>query len=249
MTSLALRDVEVRLGAFHLELDLTLELGCTGIFGPSGSGKTTLLEIITGLRAVRRGRVTLDGETLADAATGAWIPPHQRRIGYVPQDLALFPHLDVRANILYGAPRHAARDDTPSVDALTDLLELTPLLGRRVQGLSGGERQRVALARALAARPRLLLLDEPLTGLDQARKDHVLDYLRLLRERWAVPMLYVSHQPDELTGLCDEVVVLRGGAVAARGRPLDVFEPSGRPSYRLRPALCTLTEDGHVEEA
>ena len=247
MTSrLTFRHAEVKLGAFRLAVDLELNPGCVGIFGPSGAGKTTLLELIAGLRKARAGHLLLDGETLADAENGKWIPPHRRRIGYVPQDLALFPHLDVRGNILYGG--HGAGDEAePSVKALTEVLELAPLMNRRIEGLSGGERQRVALGRALAAKPRLLLLDEPLTGLDQNRKDNVLDYLRLLRQRWSIPMIYVSHQPDEMAGLCDEIVVLSEGAVVARGQPSAIFEPTGRPGWRVRRTLCVLPEDGHVE--
>jgi molybdate transport system ATP-binding protein len=250
MTSrLALRGIEVKLGAFRLALDLEAHPGCLGVFGPSGSGKTTLLELIAGLRRARAGRIELDGETLADAGNRKWIPPHRRRIGYVPQDLALFPHLNVRKNIHFGAGRSPGRANEPSVDALTEILELAPLLDRRIAGLSGGERQRVAIARALAASPRLLLLDEPLTGLDQDRKDNVLDYLRLLRRRWDVPMIYVSHHADEMADLCDEIIVLRNGNVAARGKPLDLFEPSDRPAYRLRRTLCVSPEEGHVEGA
>ena len=246
---LGLHGIEVKLGAFRLALDLEAQPGCIGVFGPSGSGKTTLLELIAGLRRASAGRIELDGETLVDVANRKWIPPHRRRIGYVPQDLALFPHLNVRANILYGARQtsHGAADF--SVEVLTEVLNLAPLLDRRIDGLSGGERQRVAIARALAANPRLLLLDEPLTGLDQDRKDNVLDYLRLLRRRWAVPIIYVSHQADEMVNLCDEIIVLREGAVVARGNPFDLFEPSDRPAYRLRPTLCLSPEAGHVEGA
>ena len=250
MTSrLTLRQVRIKLGAFGLALDLDVQLGCLGVFGPSGSGKTTLLELIAGLRRARAGRIDLDGETLADVQNRKWIPPHHRRIGYVPQDLALFPHLDVRANILYGAPKSPYITDEGSVDSLIDMLDLTPLLGRTISGLSGGERQRVAVARALAAKPRLLLLDEPLTGLDQDRKDTVLDYLRLLRQRWAVPMIYVSHQADEMVDLCDEIIVLRNGTLQARGKPGEILEIADRPAWRLRRTLCVSPEDGHVEGA
>jgi molybdate transport system ATP-binding protein len=246
---LALRGLEVKLGAFRLALDLEFNPGCLGVFGPSGSGKTTLLELIAGLRHPRAGRIDLDGETLTDMGNRQWIPPHRRRIGYVPQDLALFPHLNVRGNILYGADQSPGHANELSVDSLTEVLELAPLLDRRIDGLSGGERQRVALARALAAHPRLLLLDEPLAGLDQDRKDSVLAHLRLLRQQWAVPMIYVSHQPEELIGLCDEIIVLGNGAVAASGTPVDLFEPSDRPAYRLRRTFCVSPEKGHVEGA
>jgi molybdate transport system ATP-binding protein len=247
MTSrLVLRQVEIALGAFHLAIDVELQPGCVGIFGPSGAGKTTLLEIITGLRHAQKGHIALDDAILADVEGRKWIPPHLRRIGYVPQDLALFPHLNVHGNILYGAPKLTAGTE-PSVDSLIEILNLGPLLDRRIAGLSGGERQRVALARALSAKPRLLLLDEPLTGLDQDRKDSVLEYLRQLRKRWAVPMIYISHQPDEMADLCDEILVIRGGKLAARGKPDDIFEPTERPSWRLRRTLCVSPEEGHVE--
>ena len=249
MTSrLVLRQVEVALGAFHLAIDVELQPGCVGVFGPSGAGKTTLLEIIAGLRHVRRGHIALDEGVLVDVATRKWIPPHRRRIGYVPQDLALFPHLNARGNILYGAPKTADGSE-PSVDSLIDVLDLGPLLDRPVAGLSGGERQRVALARALSAKPRLLLLDEPLTGLDQDRKDNVLEYLRELRRRWAVPMIYISHQADEMADLCDEILVIRDGKLAARGKPAEIFEPAERPAWRLRRTLCVSPEQGHVEGA
>ncbi len=242
-TRLALRKVELQLGAFRLAIDVELQPGCVGIFGPSGVGKTTLLELITGLRRPHAGRIELEGDALSDTQNRKWIPPYLRGIGYVPQDLALFPHLDVRQNILYGARHSHSQNAEPSVDSLIAILELAPLLDRRIAGLSGGERQRVALARALAARPRLVLLDEPLTGLDQDRKDNVLAYLRLLRERWAVPILYVSHQPDEMAGLCDEVLVLRQGTIAARGKPQEIFETSDRPALRLRRSLCVSPKD------
>ncbi len=250
MTShLELHRIEVTLGAFSLALDLELQPGCIGIFGPSGAGKTTLLELIAGLRRARTGRVELNGDILADAENRKWIPPHRRRIGYVPQDLALFPHLDVRGNILYAHPsRKPAGTSLRLIRSLKSLIS-PRCSGRRIKGLSGGERQRVALARALAAKPRLLLLDEPLTGLDQDRKDNVLAYLRLLRQRWAVPMIYISHQADEMAGLCDEIIVLRNGQLAARGRLEDIFEPAERPAWRLRRTLCVSSEEEHVEGA
>jgi molybdate transport system ATP-binding protein len=238
--------IEVNLGAFRLALELELQPGCIGVFGPSGAGKTTLLELIAGLRHAQAGRIELNGEVLADATNRKWIPSHRRRIGYVPQDLALFPHLDVRENIFYGARRSGDGTANPTVEGLIEALELAPLLFRRIDGLSGGERQRVAIARALAANPRLLLLDEPLTGLDQERKDNVLDYLKLLRQRWTVPMIYVSHQADEMAELCDEIIVLRGGNVVARGKPFEIFEASGKPGYRLRRTLCVSPEGGQA---
>jgi molybdate transport system ATP-binding protein len=232
-TRLHIRGVELAQGLFQLRVDADSALGCLGIFGPSGSGKTTLLEVLAGLRRPRAGLVQVDDLVLDDRAAGIHVPAHRRRIGYVPQDLALFPHLNVRGNIDYGARMgdEAARDD------MLELLELTPLLERRVAGLSGGERRRVALARALAARPRLLLLDEPLTGLDLRRRDNTLGLLRELRQRLGVPMVYVSHQAEEVVALCDEVLVLHEGKVVRQGLTADLFEPTGAPQYRLRTAL------------
>jgi molybdate transport system ATP-binding protein len=250
-TRLQLSCIDLKIGAFRLAVDLDVQVGCLGVFGPSGSGKTTLLELIAGLRRHRVGQVGLDGKELADAASGFWVPVHQRRIGYVPQDLALFSHLNVRDNIRYGVSRHriAGPETGPTVEAIGEVLELTAFFDRRPDTLSGGEKQRVALARALAAGPRLLLLDEPLTGLDQDRKDAVVAYLRLLRERWAVPMIYVSHQADEIALLCDEVIILREGTIQGRGRPAEMFEVSDRPAYRLRDGVGTTPEKGHGERS
>jgi molybdate transport system ATP-binding protein len=244
---LSLCAVSLTLGAFKLGVDLETEVGCLGIFGPSGSGKTTLLELIAGLRRPGAGRIQLDGRLLSDSATDVWIPVHRRGIGYVPQDLALFSHLNVWNNITYGIPKNDEANREPSAQAVCDVFELTSLLKRRPGTLSGGERQRVALARALAARPRLLLLDEPLTGLDRDRKETVLDYLKLLRRRWAIPLIYVSHQADEIAALCDEVIVLDKGAVQGRGGPADIFEVSHRAVYRLRAGLGTASKSEHFE--
>jgi molybdate transport system ATP-binding protein len=246
---LLLGGMESKVGGFRLTIDLDVQLGCLGVFGPSGSGKTTLLEAIAGLRRPRAGHVALDGISLSDSSRKIWVPVYRRRVGYVPQDLALFSHLSVLQNIVYGASQkqEPAAGSEPTVDAICEILDLHPLLDRRPATLSGGEKQRVALARALAARPRVLLLDEPLTGLDQDRKDAVLSYLHLLRQRWAVPMIYVSHQAEELVALCDEVIVLREGTVQGQGRPSEVFETSSRPAYRLRAGLGTSSGSGHVE--
>ena len=249
MTSrLCLQDIRLKAGDFRLELNLDVQLGSLGVFGPSGSGKTTLLEIIAGLRRPHTGRIELDGVPVMDRASDTWLPAHCRNVGYVPQDLALFPHLNVRRNIAYGVRNKVdhPNDDIPAFDEVLGILELTSLLRRRPGSLSGGEKQRVAIARALAAQPRILLLDEPLTGLDQDRRDSVLHYLKLLRQKWTVPMIYVSHQADEIALLCDEVVILCEGRVAGRGSPRDLFEISARPSFRLRRELGTPSEGGHV---
>jgi molybdate transport system ATP-binding protein len=251
MTSrLLLGGIDLTVGSFRLAIDLDVQLGCLGVFGPSGAGKTTLLETIAGLRHPQSGQVELDGNFLSDPSRKVWVPVYRRRVGYVPQDLALFSHLSVLQNIVYGASQKGEQTagSEPTVEAICEILNLAPLLNRRPATLSGGEKQRVALARALAARPRVLLLDEPLTGLDQDRKDAILNYLRMLRQRWAVPMIYVSHQADEMMALCDEVIVLREGTIQGRGRPSEVFEISSRPAYRLRAALGTSSGTEHVKE-
>ncbi len=213
-----------RQGAFRLDAAFEAAGGVTALFGRSGSGKTTLVDIVAGLVRPERARVTLDGEILVDTATRRFVPPHRRRIGYVFQESRLFPHLDVRANLLFG--RRLARgfdrigSDGISFDDVVGLLGIGQLLARRPAGLSGGERQRVAIGRALLARPRLLLMDEPLAALDEARKAEILPFLERLRDLGGVPILYVSHALPEIVRLADRVVVLEAGRVVARG-PVD----------------------------
>ncbi len=227
--SLALERVQAPLGPFTLEVDATATARVTAVFGASGAGKTSLLEIVAGLRRPASGRVLLNGRVLDDSGTGVHVPPRLRRVGYVPQDDTLFPHLSVAANLGY------ARAASPAAASrVADVLELGPLLPRRPAGLSGGERRRVSLGRALLASPEILLLDEPLTGLDAPLKERVLSYLLRVREEFAIPTLYVSHAPDEVFALAGEVLVLERGALARRGAPGDVFALSAEPAYRLR---------------
>jgi molybdate transport system ATP-binding protein len=215
--SVRLEELRVERGDFRLELSARLERGATAIYGPSGAGKSTLLETIAGLERPRGGRVELDGRTLDDGRVH--VPPRDRRVGWVPQDGALFSHLTVRGNILYGV-----RGGAPAGLARTlEVFELVPLLERRIGGLSGGELRRVALARALLVEPRLLLLDEPLAGLDRSRRERILPYLERLRAEFDVPLLYVSHEPDEIVALCDEMLVLDQGRLVAQGPPAAVL--------------------------
>jgi len=227
--SLTLEAVRLALEPFVLSVDAAAGTGVTALFGASGAGKTSLLEVVAGLRRPEEGRVVLNGRVLDDAGRGLHVPPRLRRVGYVPQDDTLFPHLSVAANLAY-ARGASARDRARAVD----VLELGPLLPRRPASLSGGERRRVALARALLASPEILLLDEPLTGLDAPLKARVLAHLRRVREEFAIPTLYVSHAPEEVLALADDVLVLERGAVARRGAPADVFELAAEPAYRLR---------------
>jgi molybdate transport system ATP-binding protein len=201
---------------FSLDVDLDLpNRGVTALFGHSGSGKTTLLRCIAGLERAPGGHLAFDGEVWQDANT--FLPTHQRPIGYVFQEASLFPHLSARGNLDYGRKRAASKMDRAALDHVIDLLGIGPLLDRRPDQLSGGERQRVGIARALAVKPRLLLMDEPLAALDLARKQEILPYLERLHEELEIPVLYVSHAPDEVARLADHIVVMRDGRAVAAG--------------------------------
>jgi molybdate transport system ATP-binding protein len=215
--------LEVRLvrkrGDFQLDVEFRAPTpGITALFGRSGCGKSTAIALIAGLLSPDGGRVQVDDDVLVDTARGIEVAAHARRVGVVFQDARLFPHLRVRANLEYGLKRnarglpHAAR-----FDDVVALLGLEPLLGRRPHQLSGGEKQRVALGRALLAQPRLLLLDEPLASLDAARREEVLPWLERLRDAFAIPMVYVSHQFDEVLRLASRVVLLDAGRTVADG--------------------------------
>jgi molybdate transport system ATP-binding protein len=191
--------------------------GITAVFGRSGSGKTTLVNVISGLLAPDSGEVRLDDEVLTDSRAGIAVPVERRRIGYVFQDARLFPHLTVAGNLRYGEKRARAAPQVIGFDEVVSLLGLAQLLDRRPRQLSGGERQRVSLGRALLSQPRLLLLDEPLASIDAARREEVLPYLEALRDRLAIPMVYVSHQFDEVLRLATHLVLLDRGRVLAEG--------------------------------
>ncbi len=216
-------DIRIRRGAFALEARLGAPTpGVTALFGASGAGKTTLALALAGLVTPDDGRIALDGECWFDAAHGIAVPAERRRIGYVFQDARLFPHLSVAGNLDYGARRARPLVRYADRDEVVALLGLKGLLERRVHELSGGERQRVALGRALLAQPALLLLDEPLAAMDVARREEVLPYLETLRDRYAIPMLYVSHQYEEVLRLANHIVLLADGRVAAAGTPAEL---------------------------
>jgi molybdate transport system ATP-binding protein len=218
---LTLRNIRLPLNRITIHVDVEkLDGGITGLFGPSGSGKTTILEIVTGIRNPLSAYIELDGKLLTDTERKVHVPIEERSIGYVPQDLALFPHLSARENVLFGA--HSS-DGDQRFHHIVDLLEIGGLLSRGISNLSGGEKQRVAFARAVLASPTLLLLDEPLASLDRTLKKKMIGYLLHLRDEFHVPMLYVSHESDELIQLCDEVLVLEEGHLLARGRPAEVL--------------------------
>ncbi|MCB9728782.1 MAG: molybdenum ABC transporter ATP-binding protein [Deltaproteobacteria bacterium] len=202
-------------GAFRLEARATFDAPVTALLGPSGAGKTTLMRLLCGLQTPERGRITLGGTLLYDSQTRAALPAHRRRIGMVFQEPRLWPHLTVRRTITYGGRHH--------LDAAIALCELEPLLERRPHALSGGERQRVAIARALTAAPRALLLDEPWTGLDEARRDGVIELLTRVGAAMAIPMVVATH--DLGTALCmtDRVALLDAGRLVAHGAAHEVL--------------------------
>jgi molybdate transport system ATP-binding protein len=210
-------DVFKQLGEFSIEAAFTSEGRVTGLFGASGAGKTSLINMIAGLLRPDRGVIAIDGEVLDDTAARIHVPPYRRRIGYVFQDARLFPHLDVGQNLDYGRRMNRLADDPAQRKRVIDLLDIGSLLDRRPGRLSGGERHRVALGRALLAKPRLLLLDEPLGSLDEGRKEEILPYLVRLRDEANIPMVYVSHDAAELRQLATQIVMLRRGRVAAFG--------------------------------
>ena len=207
---------------FRLDVDLRCDARVAVLFGPSGSGKTTLLEAVLGLHAHARPTVRLAGRWLDDPERGLSLPIHERALGWVPQEPLLFPHLDVLGNLRFGLPR-AGSDGTRSLAAAIEVLELGPLLARRVDALSGGERARVALGRALASGPRALLLDEPLAALDLGLRARVLPYLLRVRDALDLPILYITHDPDEAQIVGEWVAVLDGGRLVAAGAPAAVL--------------------------
>ena len=203
---------------FRIDVDLSLPpRGITAVFGPSGSGKTTLLRCVAGLERGSDSLVKVGGAVWQDDAQGVFVPTWRRPLGYVFQEASLFAHLDVRGNLEYGLRRSGGSQQASALDAAIELLGIGALLQRHAQQLSGGERQRVAIARALATGPRLLLLDEPLASLDQARRREILPWLERLRDELRIPMLYVTHSADEVARLAETLVVLDRGRVAASG--------------------------------
>ena len=207
---------ELSYPGFSLAVEVRLPSGgVTALFGPSGCGKTTLLRCIAGLTRAKRGRLVVDGEPWQDDAH--FLPTYRRPLGYVFQEANLFPHLSVRGNLEYGRSRVPDKACAQPIDRVVELLGIGQLLERGPGTLSGGERQRVAIARALLTSPRLLLMDEPLAALDTARKQEFLPYLQRLHDELEIPVIYVSHAPDEVARLADHIVVLEAGRVVAAG--------------------------------
>ncbi len=227
-------DIEAPLDRFTLRLRWETERRSLGIFGHSGAGKTTILEILAGLRRVTRGLVQVDGDCWLDTSRGVDVPPQGRGVGYVPQDGLLFPHRDVLGNILFGR-RRAARSGSGRVDPerVLEVLELRDLRESPIRFLSGGEKRRVSLGRALCSGAGLLLMDEPMAGLDAPLRGRILPYLLRVREEFRIPTILVSHDVTEIKVMSEEVIVLSAGEVIARGGPDETFsDPAVFPMAR-----------------
>ncbi len=212
-------DVEKKQGNFLLQVNAEVSGERIGIFGQSGSGKSTLVHLISGLLQPKKGEIFLDDECLFSTAKGVNLSPERRRIAIVFQQAMLFPHLSVKANLLYGYRRCRIENRRIRPEALIDLLQLQPLLLRGVENLSGGEKQRVALGRAVLANPRLLLMDEPLSALDDTLRFQIIPYLRSVSEEFGIPYLFISHSILEMQLMVDRIVVLREGRTAETTTP------------------------------
>lgn len=211
-------DITATRGTFEIAAAFRAEPGITVLFGPSGAGKTSILDLIAGILTPMRGRIAVDGHVLYDSQARINLPPEQRRVGYIFQNARLFPHLSVRANLLYGHRLTPADRRYAACDHIVEMLGIGHLLSRKPGSLSGGEQQRVAIGRAILASPRLLLMDEPLASLDEARKREILPYIERLRDELNIPILYVTHLAAEVERLGNVVVEVANGRVAAQSR-------------------------------
>jgi len=216
-------DIEQQLGTFHLSVAFRAEAPIVGLFGRSGSGKTTVVNAIAGITKPLRGSIVVEGKRLFDAAQNINLAPEMRRVGYVFQNSLLFPHLDVKANLLYGNRLRPRAERFIDKYKVIELLGIGSLLARRPIALSGGEKQRVAIGRALLAQPRIMLFDEPLASLDESRKAEILAYIERLRDELHIPMVYVSHSVPEIARLADTVVLLSEGKCIAVGDAEEVM--------------------------
>ncbi len=246
MRDLAAKTIHARfrgkLGQFSLDASFSIPAtGVTALFGPSGCGKTSVLRCLAGLQYLPDGYCSIDGDVWQDG--GYFRPPHERPVGYVFQEASLFPHLSVRRNLLYGAPRGAVAErqrSEVSWDEILDLLGLAALLDRSPQNLSGGERQRVAIGRALLSQPKLLLMDEPLSALDRMTKDEILPFLERLHERLSLPVIYISHDMAEVERMADHLVLMKAGRVIAVGPLARLQSDPELPLLKTRDAAVSL---------
>lgn len=245
--SVALRH---RLPGLTLDVAFDAPPGVTALFGPSGAGKTSVLNAVAGLYRPDAARIAVEGDVLCDTDAGIWRAPHRRRLGVVFQEGRLFPHLTVAGNLTYGPRVRREPVEASEVDRVVALLGIGALLDRRPAALSGGERQRVAIGRALLAKPRMLLLDEPLAALDAARKAEILPYLERIRDEAGVPMLYVSHSASEVARLATTVVVIEAGKVVRTGPAAAVLaDPALAPAgFREVGAVLSATVTAHHDD-
>ena len=213
-------------GDFTFDTAFEAGPGITALFGPSGSGKSTVIRLLAGLQMPDDGRIVVDGATLLDTSARIAVPPHRRRMGLVFQDALLLPHLSVRGNLTYGRWFTPHRERRVAFDPVVEVLGIGHLLDRRPATLSGGERQRVAIGRALLMSPRLLLMDEPLASLDDDRKREILPFIEMLRDEFAIPIVYVSHAVEEIARLATRVVRIENGRVVATGTPAEALAPA-----------------------
>lgn len=211
--------VDKRLGGFRLDMEFVVQGDRTGVFGPSGSGKSTLVGLIAGLGKPDNGTILLDGERLYDSGKGICLPPERRRIGIVFQRPHLFPHLSVKGNLLYGSRRSAPGPARIDFADLVETLQIGELLERGVNNLSGGEKQRVAIGRAVLANPRLLLMDESLSALQDTLKFQIIPYLKDVSERFGIPYLFISHSLTEMRLVADRVLVVSDGRIVSQSAP------------------------------
>ena len=224
MTEIAF-DVHIAFGEFDLQINHSMPVeSIIGLFGPSGCGKSTLLRIISGLERNAQGQIRFGGEVWQDTSRGIFVLPHKRCVGYVFQDVRLFPHLTVAGNLRYAEKRSRGADSKIDIEGVVAALDLAPLMTRRPSSLSGGERQRVAIGRTLLTRPRLLLMDEPLAALDIKRKAEILPYIERLPKAFQIPIIYVTHSIDEVARLAERMLVLANGRQVTYGPVTEALE-------------------------
>lgn len=237
-------------GSFSLKAEFEAPSGITVLYGRSGSGKTTIINAVAGLLNPKAGRISVEDWVLLDSEAGTNLPPHQRRLGYIFQEGRLFPHLNVRQNLLYGRWFSGGGKQSAELDRIVEMLGIGHLLDRRPQKLSGGEKQRVGIGRALLSNPKLILADEPLASLDEERKQEILPFFERLRDEVSVPILYVSHSPTEVGRLATTVVALEDGKVAKQGPAVKVLgDPMVLPAgARAAGALIEAVVIAHHED-